>query len=351
MAYQNNNIENIDREIIELISRRSDLYIKRLKDRQAKNGLFSAEERSALFKLIEETNQGPLPNGILEKVYTDIVSAAITALAPVTVAFLGPEGSFSNVAVKEFFGESVIPLPQRTIEDVFEQVEAGMARYGMVPIENSTEGSVSYTLDQLTETSLSIISEKYIRITYSLLSKERDIHSIKKIYLHPQTLGQCKGWIRMNLPHADVVSVESTSRAAELAAKEKGAAAIASELVAGMYALNTLATRIEDARQNYTRFFLLGAGVNSPTGSDKTSIVCAVKDKPGALLEMLKPFADERINMTKIESRPDKKKMWEYNFFIDFMGHMDDAIVKKALERIKQETIFLKILGSYPVGN
>jgi len=346
-----NDLESIDREIIRLISERSNLYIRMLKSRLAGDGLFSAEYRDRLFKLIEEANTGPLSDQILKRIYTDMVTGSMTIIAPVTVAFLGPEGSFSNIPVNEFFNEGAASLPQRTIQDVFQQVESGKAHYGVVPVENSTEGSVTYTLDELTETSLNIISEKYVRVTYSLLSRLKDITSVQKIFTHPQTLGQCKAWIRNNLPDAEIVSVESTSRAAELASREPDAAAIASDIAAGIYHLNILATMIEDSRQNYTRFFLIGRDGSKPTGNDKTSIVCAVRDKPGALLGLLKAFAAAGINMTKIESRPDKKKMWEYNFFIDFIGHQDDAIVKKALEKIRKEAIFLKILGSYPVGN
>ena len=343
-------IERLDRELIELIARRSEEYIRTLKSRKDGN-TFAAEDRSRLDALIEECNHGPLPHEIVKKIYVDILSGSMSAVAPVTVAFLGPEGTFTAIAVRELFGESITPLPQRTIQDVFQQVEAGAAQYGVVPIENSTEGSVTYTLDELVETSLVILSEKFVRVTYSLLSRDRDMSSIRKIYTHPQTIGQCKGWIRANLPNAEVISVDSTSRAAELASREEGSAAISSGLAAEIYGLNTLATMLEDSRQNYTRFFLLGTKAGRPTGNDKTSIVCAVKDRPGALLKLLKPFSDAGINMTKIESRPDKKKIWEYNFYIDFMGHTDDAVVRKALDRIKSETLFLKILGSYPVGN
>jgi chorismate mutase/prephenate dehydratase len=342
-------IERMDRELIDLISRRSEQYIRILKSRNDGN-TYAAEDRSRLDALIEECNRGPLSHEIVKKIYVDILSGSMTAVAPVTVAFLGPEGTFTAIAVRDLFGETITPLPQRTIQDVFQQVEADAARYGVVPIENSTEGSVTYTLDELVETSLVIISEKFVRVSYSLLSPDRDLSSVRKIYAHPQTIGQCKGWIRGNLPNAEVVSVDSTSRAAELASKEEGAAAISSGLAAEIYGLNTLATMIEDSRQNYTRFFLLGKKAGRPTGNDKTSVVCAVRDRPGALLKLLKPFSDAGINMTKIESRPDKKKIWEYNFFIDFIGHMDDTVVRKALDRIKSETLFLKILGSYPVG-
>ncbi|MBN2158630.1 MAG: prephenate dehydratase [Spirochaetes bacterium] len=343
-------IERLDRDIIGLLSRRAELCIKDLKAEKDGN-VFSAAERSRLFSMIEEMNVGPLPHDIIKKIYIDILTASTAAAAPIAVAFLGPEGTFTAIAVREFFGEAIRLLPQRTIQDVFQQVEAGAARFGVVPIENSTEGSVTFTLDELMETSLVIMSERYIRITYSLLSRGADMASIKKIFTHPQTLGQCKGWLRANIPHAEIVTVESTSRAAEIASREEGTAAISSGLAAEIYSLNTLATMIEDSRQNFTRFFLVGNEAARPTGKDKTSIVCAVKDRPGALMKLLKPFSDAGINMTRIESRPDKKKMWEYNFFIDLLGHLEDAAVRKALGAVKRETIFLKILGSYPAGS
>lgn len=344
-------IAGIDREIIRLLSERTELYVRKLKEDSAAQDLFSAGERSRLSELIAGSNGGPLSNRALEKIFTEVLAESMSLASPFVIAFMGPEGSFSGVAVREFFGESIQPVPQKTIQDVFQQVESGKARYGVVPIENSTEGSVTFTLDELAETRLSILSERYIRITYSLLSKGSDMDAVRKIYAHPQTIGQCKGWIRAHLPDAEVVSVESTSRAAELAAGEEGSAAIASDLAGGIYRLNTLASMIEDLRNNYTRFFLVGSTVNRATGNDKTSIMCTVKDKPGALLEILKPFSGLGINMTKIESRPDKKKMWEYNFFIDILGHMNDRKVTRALKRIKKETLFLKILGSYPLGN
>ena len=203
--------------------------------------------------------------------------------------------------------------------------------YGVVPVENSTEGGVTFTLDELIETELAIIEERYVRISYSLMSLEDDIHAVQRVYTHPQSVGQCKGWLRKYLPAAEIIHVDSTSYAAELASRERDAAAISSSVAADLYGLNILVDRIEDSRMNYTRFFVLGRKVNRPTGDDKTSIACAVKDKPGALLHLLAPLSDGGINMTKIESRPDKKKIWAYNFFIDFHGHREDEKVKKAL--------------------
>jgi len=343
-------IGRIEKEIVERISRLAELYAGEIRAGSGADVIASGE-MARIEGLVRGNNPGPLTDVTVKRVFREIIAGAHAAAAPITVAFLGPEGTLSNVAVKELFGESIVSHPQRTIQDVFRQVEKGSARYGVVPVENSTEGSVTYTLDELMETSLGIMAEQYVRITYSLLSRERDMGSIRKLYSHPQPLGQCKGWIRSNLPNADMISVDSTARAAEIAAGEQGAAAIASVLAADLYGLNTLATMIEDSRQNFTRFFVVGDTAGKATGNDKTSIVCAVKDRPGALLTMLKPFSDAGINMIKIESRPDKKKMWAYNFFIDFLGHRDDEIVRTTLAAIKNETIFLKILGSYPAGS
>jgi len=347
---ERDDIGAIDREIIGLISRRTELYLQELRKRP-EGDPFVAEERSRLFDLIDSCNAGPLGADVIKRIYTDIMSATMASVAPVHVAFLGPEGTFTAIAVKELFGQSITPMPQRTIQDVFLQVEAGAARYGVVPIENSTEGAVTYTLDEFMQTSLVIMAEQYVRVTYSLLSRGSDMAAIKKIYTHPQTLGQCKSWIRANLPYAEIVSVDSTSRAAEIASQEDGAAAIASGLAGEIYTLNTLASMIEDSRLNYTRFFLIGKKSGAPTGRDKTSLVCAVKDRPGALLDLLRPLSEAGINMTRIESRPMEKKMWEYNFFIDILGHAEDEAVRKALDKVKNETIFLKILGSYPIGS
>ncbi len=342
-------LEKLDREILRLISRRAGLYVEALRNLPPEEA-FDAGHRGRTFALIDETDASPLTPEIMKRLYLEIFSGCLAAVSPVTVAFLGPEGTFTGIAVHEFLGESIVALPQRTIQDVFRQVESGAARFGVVPVENSTEGSVTYTLDELVETDLQILSERYVRITYSLLSREQESASIRKVYSHPQSLGQCKGWLRANLPGAAMEAVDSTSTAAEMASREDGSAAIASSNAGALYGLTTLATMLEDSRQNYTRFFLMGKGSPAPTGSDKTSIVCAVQDRPGALLALLAPFSDAGINMMRIESRPDKKKMWEYIFFIDFGGHRDDSLVRDALGKMRRETVFLKILGSYPAG-
>ena len=266
-----------------------------------------------------------------------------------SVAFLGPEASFSSIAATRIFGDLILRHPQRSIHDVFLSVENGSSDFGVVPIENSTEGSVAVTLDELVTTSLSIVEEKQMRISLNLLSKDGDISKIKKVYSHPQSIGQCREWMKANFPDAEIITVVSTTVAAEYAATEPYSAAVASNKAAGIYELKIVAENIEDTKNNYTRFFVLAKLPASSGGNDKTSIVCTVKDEPAALFNILKPFADYGINMKKIESRPNKHKIWEYNFFIDFLGHRDNENVRAALEKMQEQAVFLKILGSYPL--
>ncbi|MCL1911499.1 MAG: prephenate dehydratase [Leptospirales bacterium] len=265
-----------------------------------------------------------------------------------SVAFLGPEASFSSIAATKIFKTPTLRLPQKNIHDVFLSVANGDSDFGVVPIENSTEGSVAVTLDELLMTPLNIVEEKQVRITLNLLSKSGDMSEIKKVYSHPQSIGQCREWLKANLPEIETITVASTTVAAAYAAGEPDSAAIASDEAAGIYGLNIVAGNIEDMKNNYTRFFVLAKSAAPPGGNDKTSIVCTVKDRPAALFNLLKPFADCGVNMKKIESRPNRRKIWEYNFFIDFLGHRDDENVRVALERMREETVFFKILGSYP---
>jgi chorismate mutase / prephenate dehydratase len=343
--------ENIDREIIGLINKRAALYIEDLKkDHTDGKDLNSPADRTRIYRLIEELNSGPIPNEIFNRIYNEIISGAVNAVQPISVAYLGPPGTNSHIIMIGIFGESVASFPQKTISDVFNEVEIGRTSYGVVPVENSTEGAVTYTLDELLETELKIVAEKSLRITYGLLSVCGSIRDIKKLHSHPQALAQCKEWVSKNLTDAEVIPASSTAMAAETASHDSKSGSIAPMMSAKLYGLNVLADHIEDSKQNYTRFLVIGKTCNKPSGDDKTSIVCAVKDSPGALYHMLKPFKDAGMNLTKIESRPDKKKMWEYNFFIDFNGHRDDAAVQNVLKGMKEDTLFMKILGSYPVG-
>ncbi|MCX7916959.1 MAG: prephenate dehydratase, partial [bacterium] len=266
----------------------------------------------------------------------------------IVVSYLGPEGTFTHQAALSKFGKKARYLPVKTIDEVFREVEKERADYGVVPIENSIEGVVTHTLDVFIESDLKITSETPPPTPHFLLSKEKAISDINKVYSHPQAIAQCRNWIGQNLPNAEIFETESTTSAVKKVIKEKNSAAIASEIAAEMYNLNILAERIEDFRENVTRFLVIGKDFTEKTGNDKTSILFSIKDKVGALHDILAPFKKENINLTRIESRPSKKKAWEYVFFVDFNGHKDEPNVKKALGKIKKSTIFLKILGSYP---
>jgi len=342
-------LEDIDKEIISLINKRTLLFTEELKKSGNSSDLFSPVYRTAVSDLIDASD-GPVSGDLLKKIFNELLSYSIKLVKPVEVAYLGPEGTFSYLALIETFGSSVTALPQNSIQAVFEEVESGRAAFGIVPVENTTEGSVTYTLDELVETDLKIYSEHLLKISNSLLSKASEIKKIKKVYSHPQPLAQCKNWLNRNLVDVEIVPVASTVKAAEIASTEDFSAAIASESASKIYNLNILASDIEDSRRNFTKFFVLGNMENRKTGRDKTSLVCSIKDEPGSLYRMLKPFSDAGISLSKIESRPNKKELWAYNFFIDLIGHKEDTNVKEAFSKLKEDALFVKILGSYPMN-
>ena len=264
------------------------------------------------------------------------------------IAFLGPEASFSHLAARLHFGTSSCFLPQTGIARVFDEVEKGAVEWGVVPVENSLEGSVNVTLDRLVLTPLKIQAEMYLRISQCLISSAKSMKGIKNIYSHPQALAQCQGWLRSHLPNAVLGEMESTAAAVQMVRGKKTAAAIGSALAASTYGLNKLADGIEDNPSNTTRFLVIGRGEGTPTGDDKTSIIFATPDSPGALHRALDAFAKRKINLAKIESHPVKGRMWEYLFFVDMIGHVHDKAPKSCLQELKDKTVYLKILGSYP---
>ncbi|MBN2039489.1 MAG: prephenate dehydratase [Spirochaetes bacterium] len=345
----NKEIAELDSRIINLLNERSSLYIEELKKSSQIQEIYSPADQTDTYNHITSLNNGPLSNRVIKDIFTEMISCSRKLVQPAKIAYLGPEGTFSYQAILEIFGSSVEAVPQNTIASVFDEVESGSVSFGVVPVENSTEGSVSYTLDELMNTGLKIQSEKFLRIMNCLLSGENDLSRIKKVYSHPQPLAQCKNWLRTNLPDARIVQTASTILAAENAAAESLSAAIASEKAADRYELNLLARNIDDYKNNYTRFFIIGHKENPPTGNDKTSIVFGIKDSPGALYDILEPFRNAGINLSKIESRPNKKEMWAYNFFVDFTGHSSEKNVIEVLDILKKNVLFLKILGSYPV--
>jgi chorismate mutase/prephenate dehydratase len=265
-----------------------------------------------------------------------------------TVAFLGPPATFSHMACIQHFGNSVRMVPENTIQDVFEAVERERADHGVVPVENSTEGQVSLTLDSFVQSEVKICGEIMTRISHDLLSLSGDAWDMKKIYSHPQALNQCRDWLRTNFPHVPLEEAGSTARAARIAAEDSKAAAIAGSLAASLYGLKTVAFQIEDQPNNYTRFLILGRGGVRRMGRDKTSVLFIVPHASGTLFRVLQVFYEKGVNLTKIESRPNKEKPWEYIFFIDFEGHAADPHVVQALDEVKERVLFVKLLGSYP---
>ncbi len=342
-------IDLLDRKIIQLLNSRAQLSnrIGRLKAKANKSA-YSPDRERIVYEKIAAQNEGPLSRESLQAIYREIMSGCLALEKPLRISYMGPPASFSNIAALKKFGSSVRYLPVNTINDVFAEVEHGRADYGVVPIENSIEGAINYTLDMFMESDLKICSEISIEISHNLLAKCR-MDKIKRLYSNPSVIGQCRMWLEANLPRVEVIEVTSTTKAAEMAVKEKGAAAIGSSLAAECYGLNMLARSIEDSPHNMTRFLVIGKVENRPTGKDKTSVMFAVKDRVGALHDMLVPFKKNRINLTKIESRPSKKRAWEYRFFVDMIGHQEDAGIKKALKQLGGVCTNLKILGSYPL--
>ncbi|MBI4683953.1 MAG: prephenate dehydratase [Nitrospirae bacterium] len=344
-------IDKIDDDILEILNKRAQyvLEVGNIK-RRKKVKFYKPEREKKILERLATNNDGPFPNDALKSIYREILSASLALEEPLRVSCLGPLATFTHLAALRHFGSSASFVPVDSIKAVFDNVETGKAEYGVVPIENSNEGVVSYTLDMFMDSDLKVNAEIILEISHNLLSRQTDKSRIKKIYSHPQALAQCRGWLESNMPGIPVVDATSTAKASELAAKDKGAAAIASELAARMYDLNIIERNIEDSRHNITRFLVISKESPPKTGNDKTSIMFSVKDRPGALYDILTPFKRANINLTKIESRPSKRKAWEYIFFVDMEGHVGDKKVMKAIDSMREGCLFLKILGSYPQG-
>jgi chorismate mutase / prephenate dehydratase len=290
-----------------------------------------------------------MTNESLRAVYREVMSSALSLQKTLTVAYFGPKGTYTHQAAIRRFGSSLCYSPQKSISDVFTEVSKNRADYGVVPVENSTEGVVTHTLDMFMDSELKIVAQIVMLIQHCLVGLYPR-KQIRKLYSHPQAIAQCRGWIQNHLPGVEVIEASSTTRAAELAVRSRGSAAIASLLAAEQYRLGVLDTDIQDRSENATRFLVLGRQSPAPTGNDRTSVMFCIADKPGALYEALTPFRRYKINMTKIESRPSKRKAWEYFFFVDVDGHTTQARVAKALGELAQHCVFVKVLGSYPAA-
>ncbi len=346
-------IDKIDEEILRLLNERAGLARKigDIKKREGKEIHVPERERKIferISKLNKEVYGENFPTEALFHIYREIISACLSLEKPLKVVYLGPKATFTHQAALEYFGISAQYIPSATIRDVFIEVENGRADYGIVPVENTIEGIVNYTLDMFLESDLLICGEIVIPINLHLLSTEESIDKIKKVYSHRHAIGQSRSWLEKNLSNVQIVEVESTAKACEIALEESGVGAIASEVASYTYHLNILAKNIQDSGSNYTRFLIISKRDVGPTGNDKTSLLFAVRDEVGALYKALESFYRYGVNLTKIESRPSGKKVWDYVFFVDLEGHKEEEHVKKALEELKKRTQMIKILGSYP---
>ena len=342
-------IDAIDQQILDLLNRRA-AVVQQVGQVKLREGLdFHAPQREEeILERLTQDNPGPFPEGAVRSVYREIISACRAVEHHLLVAYLGPKATFTHLACLKRFGDAAEFLPVRSIRDVFQEVEKGKVEYGVVPIENSTEGVVSHTLDMFVDFDLKICGEILLEVSHHLLSLSGEKAAVEKIYSHAHAIAQSRRWLEANLPHVPVLEMASTAAAAEIASRDPSAAAIASELAARLYGLKVISARIEDAANNFTRFLLVGRKGPPSTGHDKTSILFSIKDRVGALYRMLQPFAEEGINLTKIESRPSKTKVWEYLFYVDFEGHGEDPRIKQALAHLADQCLFLKVLGSYP---
>jgi chorismate mutase/prephenate dehydratase len=344
-------INDLDDQILQLLNQRAEaaLRIGDLKRRQDLPSYAPEREAEIVARLIAR-NPGPLTAEAVRAVWGEILSGCRALERRPTVGYLGPRATFTHQAALQQFGAAADYVAARSIADVFDDVEHGRVDYGVVPVENSTEGAVNVTLDRLIDSDAIVCGELYLTIAQHLLSAARDLADVKTVISHPQALAQCRNWLAANLPDVPMHEVTSTAAAAELAASDVTVAAIASELAARLYGVPILRPRIEDNPNNATRFLVIGRRPPGPTGRDKTSLLFATRNEPGALHAVLEPFARRGLNLTRIESRPARRRSWEYVMFVDFEGHRETPVVASALDEVGARTVFLKVLGSYPAG-
>jgi chorismate mutase/prephenate dehydratase len=354
LADARSRIDSIDRSIQELIAERAGWARQVGKAKgplKAAVEYYRPEREAQVLRMVVDRNQGPLADEMLVRLFREIMSACLAQQEPLKIGYLGPEGTFSEQAVRKHFGHSAHGLPLATIEEVFQEVESGSADFGVVPVENSGQGTIQITLDMFLTSNLKICGEVELRVRQFLLSRSGRIEDIERVYSHPQSFAQTKGWLRSHLPKAEKVAVSSNAEAARRARNSDDAAAIAGESAGHVYGLRkVIMSPIEDRDDNTTRFLVLGRQFFPTSGHDRTSVLVFIKDQPGALFNVLSPFARHGISMNRIESRPSHQAKWEYAFFIDLAGHVDDEPMKKALAELKKHAAQVKVLGSYPVA-
>jgi chorismate mutase/prephenate dehydratase len=341
-------IDRLDREIVKLLNERT-RHACAIGEYKLQHGqeIYAPHREQAVLTRICKLNEGPIRDSAMRAIYREIMSSSLSLEKTMTVAYLGPEATFTHQAAIQRFGSSLDYAPQKTIADVFAEVAKHRADYGVVPIENSTEGVVNHTLDMFVDSELKIVAQIMLPISHNLLSKVPR-KQIKKLYVHPQTLAQCRLWIQKFLPDTEIVETSSNARSTQLAKRSRTSAAIAGALCSEKYRLPIIEHDVQDNAGNATRFLVLGRECSPPTGNDRTSIMFSIADQVGALHDSLAPLRKHKINMTKIESRPSKRRAWHYFFFVDFDGHHQDKTVEKAIKLLEQQCAFVKILGSYP---
>jgi chorismate mutase/prephenate dehydratase len=345
-------IDAIDRQIQGLIADRA-LCAKRVgevKGLTDKAAYYRPEREAQVLRAVVERNSGPLSNEEMLRLFKEIMSACLAQEEPLKVAYLGPEGTFTQSAVHAQFGHSVRALPVATIDEVFHEVESGVADFGVTPVENSAEGSVNHTLDMFLSSPLKICGELELRIHQNLLGRMGDLSQIRRVCGHSQSLAQCRAWLGQHLPKVERIAVTSNAEAARRARDEEGTAALAGEVAAEVYKLNVLYKEVEDQGDNTTRFLVIGRELFPPSGKDKTSLLISAtsSEGPGVLLHLLEPLARHGISMTRIESRPSRRRKWDYVFFVDIDGHAEDAAVSEALEEMRKHSDLFRVLGAYP---
>ncbi len=346
-------IDALDAQLLDFLNRRARCAQKvgEIKARHGDAGFIYRPEREAqVLRRIQELNPGPLSSESVTWLFREIMSACLSLEQPLSVAFLGPLGSFTGSAATKHFGHAARLLPQSSIDDVFREVEAGHAHYAVVPVENSTEGAVGRSMDLLFSTPLRICGEVVLRIHQNLMTREPALDRVTRVYSHAQSLAQCHEWLNRNLPNVPRISVGSNSQAAEIAMQEAGAAAIAGQAAAERFGVPILVANIEDEPNNTTRFLVLGRHDAGLSGRDKTSLIMSAPNRTGSLHALLVPLAEAGVSMTRLESRPARHTLWDYVFFVDIDGHRDEPKVAQALAELQQRAAYLKVLGSYPAA-
>lgn len=347
-------IDQLDRDILHALSERARCAQLVGEVKRAQDGddiiFYRPERERQVLERIQSLNQGPLPDQEVVRLFREIMSACLALEQPLQIAYLGPEGTFTESAALKQFGHSVLTRPQRSIGDVFKAVENGDCHYGIVPVENSTEGMVTHTLDMFVTSTLDICGEVHLRISQNLLTLAESPEEIERIYSHGQSIAQCRAWLNEHLPHAEQIQVSSNAEAAKLAKADPKAAAIAGKMAAERYDMPILFRGIEDEENNTTRFLVIGRQTIEASGQDKTTILVSSHNRPGLLYRLLEPISRHGVNMTRIESRPSRKGMWEYVFFIDLEGHQNEAHLTALFEELRGEASLFRVLGSYPTA-